>query len=99
MLLIALGIKLTSPGPVLFKQQRHGWGGRAIEVYKFRTMRLRNAPHHQVQQATRSDSRITPSCAASASTNYRNSSTCCKAACPSSALAHTPSPTTSTTKS
>jgi putative colanic acid biosynthesis UDP-glucose lipid carrier transferase len=60
MLLIALGIKLTSPGPILFKQQRHGWGGREIEVYKFRTMHLHNAASARVQQATRSDARITP---------------------------------------
>jgi len=60
MLLIALGIKLTSPGPVLFKQQRHGWGGREIEVYKFRTMHLHDAAPNQVQQATRRDTRITP---------------------------------------
>ena len=60
MLLIALGIKLTSQGPVLFKQQRHGWGGRAIEVYKFRSMALHDATPDQVQQATRSDARITP---------------------------------------
>jgi putative colanic acid biosynthesis UDP-glucose lipid carrier transferase len=60
MLLIALGIKLTSPGPVLFRQQRHGWGGRAIEVYKFRSMHLHDAAPNQVQQATRSDTRITP---------------------------------------
>ena len=60
MLLIALGIKLTSKGPVLFKQQRHGWGGRAIEVYKFRSMTLHDEAPGQVQQATRSDTRITP---------------------------------------
>ena len=60
MLLIALGIKLTSQGPVLFKQQRHGWGGRAIEVYKFRSMTLHDEAPGHVQQATRSDTRITP---------------------------------------
>ncbi|MCB0407577.1 MAG: sugar transferase, partial [Bdellovibrionales bacterium] len=39
MLFIALAIKLTSKGPILFKQQRHGWDGRPINVYKFRTMK------------------------------------------------------------
>ena len=39
MLLIALAIKLTSPGPVLFVQERHGLHGRVIRVLKFRTMR------------------------------------------------------------
>ncbi len=60
MLLIALGIKLSSPGPILFKQQRHGWGGRAIEVYKFRSMALHDETPGQLQQATRQDRRITP---------------------------------------
>ena len=60
MLLIALGIKFSSPGPILFKQQRHGWGGRAIEVYKFRSMALHDEAPGHVQQATRHDRRITP---------------------------------------
>lgn len=38
MLLIALAIKLTSPGPVLFLQERAGLGGRPFRLYKFRTM-------------------------------------------------------------
>jgi lipopolysaccharide/colanic/teichoic acid biosynthesis glycosyltransferase len=37
---IALAIKLTSPGPILFKQQRIGRDGRPITVYKFRSMRI-----------------------------------------------------------
>lgn len=37
---IAVGIKLTSPGPVLFKQKRHGLDGQPFTVYKFRTMEL-----------------------------------------------------------
>lgn len=40
MLLIALAVKLTSPGPVLFVQERHGLHGRVIRVLKFRTMRV-----------------------------------------------------------
>mgnify|MGYP006283403757 CR=1 FL=1 len=38
MLMVALGIKLTSPGPVLFKQKRVGLRGRTFYMYKFRTM-------------------------------------------------------------
>lgn len=57
MLLIALAIRVDSPGPVLFRQRRHGGLGNAIEVYKFRTM------HHDddaaYRQATRDDRRVT----------------------------------------
>ena len=38
-LLIAAGVKLTSPGPVIFKQQRAGLHGRPFTMYKFRSMR------------------------------------------------------------
>lgn len=58
MLAIALAVKLSSPGPVLFRQERYGIGGKKITVYKFRTMKV-----HQddaVRQATRDDARITP---------------------------------------
>jgi lipopolysaccharide/colanic/teichoic acid biosynthesis glycosyltransferase len=40
MIAIAAGIKLTSPGPVLFRQKREGYGGRVFEILKFRTMRM-----------------------------------------------------------
>jgi Undecaprenyl-phosphate glucose phosphotransferase len=60
MLLIALGIKLTSPGPILFKQMRHGIGGCEVEVWKFRTMRLHEETNGTVTQATRHDPRVTP---------------------------------------
>lgn len=60
LLLIALGIKLTSRGPVFFKQQRLGWDGRIIKVYKFRTMYLHEETAGQVTQATQHDKRVTP---------------------------------------
>lgn len=44
MLIIALWIKLDSPGPVLFKQERIGRGGKVFRIYKFRSMCL-NAEH------------------------------------------------------
>ncbi|MEW5972639.1 MAG: undecaprenyl-phosphate glucose phosphotransferase [Pseudomonadota bacterium] len=59
MALIAVGVKLTSRGPILFKQKRHGWGGRAINVYKFRTMQMSPKEDDEVRQATRDDPRIT----------------------------------------
>lgn len=59
MALIALGVKLTSPGPVLFKQRRYGLHGEEILVYKFRTMTvLEDGP--EVRQARRDDPRVTP---------------------------------------
>jgi putative colanic acid biosynthesis UDP-glucose lipid carrier transferase len=59
MLLIALAIKRTSPGPVLFKQRRYGLNGEVLYVWKFRSMTVCE-DGDQVTQATRSDSRITP---------------------------------------
>jgi putative colanic acid biosynthesis UDP-glucose lipid carrier transferase len=57
--LLAIGVKMSSPGPVIFKQRRTGLDGEIIEVYKFRSMRVQdNGP--VVKQATRDDPRITP---------------------------------------
>jgi len=60
MVFLALGVKLTSPGPVLFKQKRHGWDGNPIRVYKFRSMVVHCEEGGQVSQAQKSDARITP---------------------------------------
>lgn len=55
---IAVLIKLTSSGPVLFKQQRNGRNGEIIEVWKFRSMRVcENGP--EIKQAGKNDPRIT----------------------------------------
>ncbi len=59
LLLIAVLIKRDSPGPVFFKQQRHGWDGKVIQVLKFRTMAHDNAYTDGSQQAQRDDPRIT----------------------------------------
>ena len=58
-LLIALSIKLTSPGSVIFKQRRYGLDGREIVVYKFRTMTV-SEDSDVVRQATKDDDRVTP---------------------------------------
>jgi putative colanic acid biosynthesis UDP-glucose lipid carrier transferase len=58
--LIALGVKGSSKGPVLFKQKRLGWDGRVINVYKFRTMQLHEEHDGMVTQATADDKRVTP---------------------------------------
>ncbi|MEZ5728854.1 MAG: undecaprenyl-phosphate glucose phosphotransferase [Burkholderiaceae bacterium] len=59
MLAIALGIKLTMPGPVLFRQRRYGLDGQEITVWKFRSMKVAE-DGAVVKQATRDDDRITP---------------------------------------
>jgi Undecaprenyl-phosphate glucose phosphotransferase len=55
---VVIAIKLDSPGPVLFRQQRCGFNGRSFSIYKFRTMRvLEDGP--SIVQAGRVDSRVT----------------------------------------
>jgi len=56
---IAIGVKVTSPGPVLFRQRRYGLDGREILVYKFRSMTVAE-DGAVVTQATRNDQRVTP---------------------------------------
>ncbi len=58
MLAIAIAIKLTSKGPILFKQRRYGLDGQVINVWKFRSMTVcEDGPH--VPQAQKNDVRIT----------------------------------------
>jgi putative colanic acid biosynthesis UDP-glucose lipid carrier transferase len=58
MTLVAIAVKLSSPGPVFFRQRRYGLDGREILVWKFRSMRTcDNGP--VVKQATKGDPRIT----------------------------------------
>lgn len=59
LLVIALGIKFTSPGPIIFKQRRYGLDGQQILVYKFRSMTV-TEDGATVTQATKNDQRITP---------------------------------------
>lgn len=59
MLLIAIGVKLTSKGPVIFKQIRHGYDGRPIKIYKFRSMIVHTEKDNLVTQASRNDPRVT----------------------------------------
>ncbi|HKG85618.1 MAG TPA: exopolysaccharide biosynthesis polyprenyl glycosylphosphotransferase [Beijerinckiaceae bacterium] len=56
-LLIAALIRLDSPGPAVFRQQRYGFNQKPFWIYKFRTMRVHD--DHQVRQATRGDDRVT----------------------------------------
>jgi putative colanic acid biosynthesis UDP-glucose lipid carrier transferase len=59
MLAAALAIKITSPGPVLFRQRRYGLDGQEITVWKFRSMVVLE-DGGDVRQATREDDRVTP---------------------------------------
>lgn len=56
---IALAVRLTSKGPVIFKQDRYGLDGRRIKVWKFRSMSV-TENNSVVTQATKNDARITP---------------------------------------
>ena len=60
MILIALGVRLTSAGPALFSQQRYGFNNEVITVYKFRTMIHDRPDEPEVPQARRGDPRVTP---------------------------------------
>ena len=56
--LIAILVKVSSPGPTIFKQRRYGLDGREIAVYKFRTMKVTEDGAH-IRQASKEDNRIT----------------------------------------
>ena len=56
--LIALAVKLSSPGPVFFRQRRVGYRGQEFEIVKFRTMRT-DAEANGAQFATKNDPRAT----------------------------------------
>ena len=55
--LVAVAIKLDSPGPVFFRQRRYGFNQQPFDVYKFRSMKAERSV--AFKQATRNDSRIT----------------------------------------
>ena len=58
LLALAIGVKLSSPGPVIFRQRRNGLDGDEIVVWKFRSMTTQD-DGADVQQATRNDPRVT----------------------------------------
>lgn len=58
MIAIAVAVKISSPGPVLFRQRRYGLNGLVVEVWKFRTMTVCQ-DSDDVPQAARNDERVT----------------------------------------
>ncbi|MFZ5720281.1 MAG: exopolysaccharide biosynthesis polyprenyl glycosylphosphotransferase, partial [Pseudomonadota bacterium] len=56
---IALAIKLDSPGPVFFRQRRHGYLNEEFLVWKFRSMRVESTDHNAARQVTAGDDRVT----------------------------------------
>jgi Undecaprenyl-phosphate glucose phosphotransferase len=60
LLAVALAVRFTSDGPVLFKQKRYGFNNELIEIFKFRSMFLKDSDAEASKLATRNDVRITP---------------------------------------
>jgi lipopolysaccharide/colanic/teichoic acid biosynthesis glycosyltransferase len=60
LLAIALAIKLTSRGPILFRQRRYGLNNEIFMIYKFRTMYVDKCDNSGVEQTRRNDPRVTP---------------------------------------
>jgi putative colanic acid biosysnthesis UDP-glucose lipid carrier transferase len=57
---VGIGVKLSSDGPVIFRQRRYGLDGREIMVYKFRSMTVTEDGASSYTQVRRADSRVTP---------------------------------------
>ena len=59
MLIVALAVKLDSPGPIFFRQRRHGFNNEEILVWKFRSMRHEMADASAARQISANDDRVT----------------------------------------
>ncbi len=59
LILVAMGVKLTSPGPVIYKQERVGENGRVFMIYKFRSMTIENEYIDDQKWTQKNDPRVT----------------------------------------
>jgi putative colanic acid biosynthesis UDP-glucose lipid carrier transferase len=59
LLAVAIGVRLSGPGPILFRQRRYGLDGQDVWVYKFRSMRVTEDGDHVFRAAARDDPRVT----------------------------------------
>ena len=59
LLLVAIAVKLDSPGPVFFRQKRTGWSGKSFKIWKFRSMYVHQEETGKLKQAEKNDTRIT----------------------------------------
>jgi Undecaprenyl-phosphate glucose phosphotransferase len=59
LLTVAIAIRLDSPGPILFKQRRHGYLNEEVLVWKFRSMRVEASDYSASRQVTADDDRVT----------------------------------------
>ncbi len=61
LIVVAIAVKLDSPGPIFFRQKRAGWNGKTFSIWKFRSMRINQqaADGETLQQAKKNDPRIT----------------------------------------
>jgi len=59
MIITAIAIKLTSRGPIIFKQERIGHNGKPFKMYKFRSMKVQNPSEEKSEWTTKDDPRVT----------------------------------------
>jgi len=59
LIVLAVAVKMSSPGPVFFKQKRKGIDGNEFEIYKFRSMKVHQETAGHVTQAKKGDKRVT----------------------------------------